>query len=291
MSVYLGTFGEVELKREFDGSSIIATVENKHVNVNAKRFTFDFDFAQRQLMTGDEVVIESKNGSTNLSFISGYARPKIERFVNVDEVGGIRLYSTFAQSIAGDINNAIALASISSDIEIKVRVQDSNYKVLARVQNYELNTQRDTVDVTTLSDQFKNSISSLISGSGRMACEWEYAGETVKEIPNYLLELLLRTKVGSSFQGRFYIKTANYNPANHPSGADDSIWYEFQGILTACALQFTPAQLVQITADFVTTNAITLRMDLEDRFDLLLEDGSFLLLEQGSNFKLNLEQT
>tara|TARA_R100000995_G_C3478728_1_gene122563 strand:+ start:642 stop:1511 length:870 start_codon:yes stop_codon:yes gene_type:complete len=288
MSVYLGTFGEVELKREFDGNSIIATIENRHVDVNAKRFSFDFDFAQRQLMTGDQVLIQSS--TSNLSFISGYTRKRILRFVNVDEVGGIRLYSTFARSIAGDVNNAIALASISSDIDVIVTVRDSDYKVLAKVQNYELNTQRDTVDVTTLSDQFRSSISSLISGSGRMACEWEYSGETVKEIPNYLLELLLRTKVGSSFQGRFYIKTANYNPANHPSGADDSIWYEFQGILTACAVQFTPAQLVQITADFVTTNAITLRMDLEDRFDLLLEDGSFLLLEQGSSTKLNLEQ-
>ena len=162
--------------------------------------------------------------------------------------------------------------------------------MLGRVQSYELNTQRDTVDTTTLSDDFRSRISTIMSGSGRMACEWEYTGDSERELPHYLLELLLRTKVGSSFRGKFYIKTANYNPANHAGGSDDTIWYEFDGVLTSCAVQFTPGQMVQITADFITTSTIQIRMNLEDRFKLLQEDSDDILLEQGTNVALNVEQ-
>jgi hypothetical protein len=122
-----------------------------------------------------------------------------------------------------------------------------------------------------------------MSGSGRMACEWEYTGDTAKELPNYLLELVLRTKVGSTFKGRFYIKTSGYNPANHTDGINDAVWYEVSGVLTACAVQFTPNQMVQITADFITTSKIEIRMDLEVVSNMLQEDNSSkILLDQGT---------
>lgn len=289
MSVYLGTFGEVELRREFDGTNLSATIASGDINASSKRFSFVFDFDQRQLISGDQIEITSDNGSS-LAFISGYTQSSIKKFIHVDEIGGIRLYNSFSHSVVGGVANAIALADFSGSIDVKIVVENTDFSVLARVQNYELNTQRDTVDVTALSDQFKNNIAGLISGSGRMACEWEYTGDTVKELPNYLLELLLRTKVGSTFRARFYIKTANYNPANHASGSDDAIWYEFEGVLTACAVQFTPAQIVQITADFITTSEIQLRMDLDVRDEILQENSDNVLLEQGSGAKLNLEQ-
>ena len=43
----------------------------------------------------------------------------------------------------------------------------------------------------------------------------EYTGDTTNELPNYLLELAIRTKVGSSFEGKFYLKTKDYNPGGH----------------------------------------------------------------------------
>ena len=39
-----------------------------------------------------------------------------------------------------------------------------------------------------------------------MACEWEYTGDTAKELPNYLFELVLRTKVGSTLRGVFTLR-------------------------------------------------------------------------------------
>jgi|TARA_Y100000015_G_scaffold22982_1_gene22255 hypothetical protein len=280
MSVYLGTFGEVELKREFDGSDLQSTINPSDVNATKKRFSFDFDHGQ--LLTGDQVEITSTDGSA-LDFIDNYTKTSVKKFIYVDELDGIRLYDSFAHAVVGGTTNATALATPANNIPIKVVVQNSDYRVLGRVQSYELNTQRETVDVTTLSDEFRNRIGTLMSGSGRMACEWEYTGDTTKELPNYLLELVLRTKVGSTFKGRFYIKTSGYNPANHSDASNDAVWYEVSGVLTACAVQFTPNQMVQITADFITTSKIEIRMDLEVISNMLQEDNTGkILLDQGT---------
>ena len=286
MSVYLGTFGEVELKRQFDGGSLTSAISTGDVNVSKKRFSFDFDHGQ--LLTGDQIEITSTDDSA-LDFIDSYTDSSVKKYIYVDELDGIRLYDSFAHAVNGGSTNATTLATPGNEIPIKVVVQNASYRVLGRVQSYELNTQRETVDTTTLSDEFRTRISTVMSGSGRMACEWEYTGDTAKELPHYLLELALRTRVGSSFEGRFYLKTSGYNPASHTNASDDQIWYEVNGVITACAVQFTPNQMVQITADFITTGSVEIRMKLETPDDLVQEDGSVLRLDQDSTAKLLLE--
>ena len=286
MSVYLGTFGEVELKRQFDGGSLTSSIGTGDVNVTKKRFSFDFDHGQ--LLTGDQIEITSTDNSA-LDFIDSYTDSSVKKYIYVDELDGIRLYDSFAHAVNGGSTNATTLATPGNEIPIKVVVQNASYRVLGRVQSYELNTQRETVDTTTLSDEFRTRISTVMSGSGRMACEWEYTGDTARELPHYLLELALRTRVGSSFEGRFYLKTNGYNPGGHTNASDDQIWYEVNGVITACAVQFTPNQMVQITADFITTGSIQIRMKLETPDDLVQEDGSVLRLNQDSTAKLLLE--
>ena len=76
----------------------------------------------------------------------------------------------------------------------------------------------------------------------------------------YLYELAHRTKVGSNFIGRFYIKKSGYNPSGVAARDDDEIWWRVVGIITSAAIQFSPDSTVQITADFITTGPLTLRM-------------------------------
>ncbi len=283
MSVYLGTFGKVELQRQFDGGELVSTIKAASVNVAAKRFSFNFE--QGQLITGDQIRIKSTNGS-NLDFINGYTSPSVKKFIYVDELDGIRLYETFAHAVNGGTANAITLAAPSNPLPVSVIVENTVPRLLAQVNSFELNTERETVDTTTLSDEFRSRISTLVSGSGRMSCFWEYTGDTANEIPNYLLQLILRTKVGSQFHARFYIKPENYNPSGVAARNDDELWYDFDGVITACAVQFAPDNTVQITADFITTGAVQLKMNLEVPDKIRQEDGSDMLLEQDQTAKL-----
>ena len=283
MSVYLGTFGKVELQRQFDGGELSSTINTGDVNVTAKRFSFDFK--QGQLITGDQIEIKSTDSSA-LDFIDSYTDSSVKKFIYVDELDGIRLYNTFAHAVNGGTANATALAAPGNDIPVSVVVENTVPRLLAQVNSFELNTERETVDTTTLSDEFRSRISTLVSGSGRMSCFWEYTGDTVNEIPNYLLQLVLRTKVGSQFHARFYIKPKDYNPSGVASRNDDELWYDFNGVITACAVQFAPDNTVQITADFITTGAVQLKMNLEVPDKIRQEDGSDMLLDQDSTAKL-----
>ena len=288
MSIYLGTHGKVELRREFGEADLRSVINPSDVNPIRKRLSFDFK--RGQLITGDQVEITSTNGAA-LSFINSYSKTSIKRFINVDALGGIRFYTTFANAVNGGIANAETLATPGANVPIKVVVQNADFRVLAQVNGFELNTQKEVIDTTVLSDEFRSQVSSVMSGSGNMSCFWEYTGETVQDTPQYLLQLILRTKVGSQFSARFYLKSSNYNPSGIAANANDEIWYEFEGVLTSCALQFNPSSTVQFTADFVTTGEIRLNVQLERSNKVLQEDSDDILLDQDSTAKLLLESS
>ncbi len=288
MTVYLGTFGKIELRREFDGSEITGTIKADDVNTSTKRFSFDFDHGQ--LLTGDQIEITSTDDSA-LDFIDSYTDSSVKKFIYVDELDGIRLYDSFANAVTGGSANATSLATPGNDIPIEVKVENSDYRVVAQVNSYELNTERETVDTTTLSDEFRSRISTLMSGSGQMSAEWEYTGNTAEELANYLLELQIRTQVGSQFKARFYIKTKDYNPSGVTARANDELWYEFNGVLTNCAVRFEVGSIVQITANFITTGEIQIRMDLEAADDVTTEDGDEVVLDQDDTANLELDGT
>ena len=286
MSIYLGTYGEIELQREFGDSELQSTINPSDVNATGKRFSFDFEHGQ--LISGDQIEITSTDG-TALDFIDSYTKASVKKFIHVDELDGIRLYDTFANAVNGGTANATALAAPANDVPVKVKVQNADYKVLAQVNGFELNTERDTVDTTTLSDEFRSRIGTLMSGSGQMSAFWEYTGNTQKELPNYLVELSLRTRVGSQFKARFYIKRTTHNPGGVAANNDDEIFYQFTGVLTGCAVQFAPNNTVQVQADFITTGSIQLRMDLEVESKMLQENEDEILLEQGTDRSLLLD--
>jgi len=287
MTVYLGTFGEVELRRVFDGGELRSTINVSDVNATEKRFSFDFEHGQ--LVSGDQVEITSTDGSA-LDFVNSYTDAGIKRFVHVDELDGIRLYDSFANAVSGGKPNAIALATPGNSIPIKVVVESAAPRLLAQVQSFEINTERETVDTTVLSDEFRSRVNTLISGSGRITAFWEYTGDTEKEVPMYLYELAHRTKVGSNFIGRFYIKKNGYNPGNNAARDGDEIWWRVVGIITSAAIQFSPDSTVQITADFITTGPLRLRMSTQAPDALLQEDYGDIRLEQDSTAKLSLQQ-
>jgi len=287
MTVYLGTHGEIELRRVFNGDTLRSTIDAADVNAIEKRFSFDFEHGQ--LVTGDQIEITSTDDSA-LDFVDSYTDSSIKKFIYVDELDGIRLYNSFAHAVTGGKTNAIALAAPGNAIPIEVIVESAAPRLLAQVNSFEINTERETVDTTVLSDEFRSRVNTLISGSGRITAFWEYTGNSTQEVPMYLYELAHRTKVGSNFIGRFYIKKSGYNPSGVTDRGDDEVWWRVEGIITAAAIQFSPDSTVQITADFITTGELRLRIKTVVPDALLQEDSGEIRLDQDSGAKLLLQQ-
>lgn len=292
MAVYLGIYGRVTLQRKSVEGALESIVNPSDVNTTSKRFSFDFD--KSYLITGDQIEITSTDGSV-LSWIStagwsnGIKQSSGKWFIYVDELGGIRLYSTFAHAVNGGKTNAISLDTLNTDIPIRVVVANTQQRILGSITEYELNTQREAIDITALSEQFRSQWSSLMSGSGRIDCLWDYkdcCGAGQYETAQYLMQLALRTEVGSEFSAQLFLKTTDYNPSNSVSSNDDQIWYEIDGIITASAVQFSADTAIQMSADFITTGPIRLRVKTEADNVILQENTDEILLDQDGTASL-----
>ena len=285
MGVFLGNIGNVELtRRSFEGAKLSLVNPG---DVNYERNRFSFDFAEGMLITGDLVEITATDG-TNLDFVSpdgwsdGVVRESGKWFIHVDELGSIRLYDNFDDSLEGSTAGLIELAQINRDIPIKVDVEDTSGRLLASITDYELNTNRETVDTTSLSDEYRQQYSSLITGSGRFTAQWDYVNELQQEPVNYLMQLVLRTEIGSGFHAKLYIKTLGATASGGSfSGTqvNDALWWEFDALVTNSATSFAPGDVVVSTIDFVATGPIKLRARTTPRRRLLQEAGSPIKLE------------
>lgn len=278
MSVYLGTYGYVALRRKTAEKAINTLLRVADVTATANRFALRVD--SNAIVTGDYLYIQN-NSNQNLDFVaaSGWSDNQQHRdgswYVNVDDLGGIRLYNTYAKAIAGSSSDVIDLVTPAADLSINITVNNSDFLTLGQVASYELSTQREAVDTTGLSEDFRSQYGALLSGSGSLEAFWNY--QNVGEQSNYLLQLAIRTEIGGEFDARFYVKTANYSPEMGAEDTDDEVFYEISGVITQAGIAFSPDSAVQVRADFVTTGPIRLRVRTLTRDELLQEDGSRIM--------------
>ena len=61
--------------------------------------------------------------------------------------------------MSGEVAGRVDLVTPPGDVPIAVTVCNNNYRILAQVKDFELNTSRDAVDITALSQEFKHQYS------------------------------------------------------------------------------------------------------------------------------------
>ena len=287
MAVYLGNSGLVSIQRT-GASTYTSTLDPGDVNVAQKRFSFDFP--NDTFITGDYLQI-TRVGGGNLDFVdaAGFTPPGVTStgawYVNVDAVGGIRLFKTWGAALKGDINDAVVLATPSGSYTITVSVTNAGYRTLGEVVSYEVSTQRAALDATVLGEEFVERISGLVSGSGRMTCFWDFGENQDFEAAQYIHHLILRQQLGSNFSAAFTLKRNGESAATGPSDTDSSqLYYLVEGLITNVGISFEASTAVQSQIEFVTTGQIQLRYSTGGSIAgslLLQEDSNALDLESG----------
>ena len=287
MGVYFGQSGEIALKRDALHSALATKLDPYEVNTSTRRFSVDH--SSGSLITGDEIEISTADGST-LELVSGHNYPDGKWFANIDPVGGIRLYSTFAAAIEGLQTNALSLVTPSATKDVLIQTRNELFRHVANVKDFEMTTSREQVDLTPLGDEFKSQYEAgLISGQGSMTCIWEHdydtgdrANEygTDPEFPFYLAQLLVRTQQGSDFDGLFYIY-------RDPDNSKKNVFYEANCIITNIAVTVSVTEVIETRIEFVTNGVIRLKTGdtpgylLQENADKILQENqSPILLDQ-----------
>ena len=266
MTVFLGNYGRVELVRRTPRRTmrVIATDNGRDTFTIAPQSGTSSDIFSRSFITGDFVRLIPPTGQT-FSWITGNPAGAQEYYLHVDQIGSLRLYTTLFAALQGELANAVPLeANNNVNMTITVESLDTRYRSIALVTSYELSTNREAIDGTALSEEFRTQYSGLMSGSGRMNCIWDYTsinlGNNVENV-NYLLQLVTRTQIGGEFGAKFFLKADGYNPSNSSETLNDSLYYEVNGIITNAAVAFQLDSKVEAAIDFVTTGQIQLKIE------------------------------
>jgi hypothetical protein len=288
MAVYLGNSGLISIQRS-GATNYTSTLDPGDVNVAQRRFSFDFP--NDTFITGDYLQI-TRVGGGNLDFVdaAGFTPPGVTStgawYVNVDAIGGIRLYKTWGDSLKGNLNDAVVLATPSTSYDISVAVTNAGFRTLGEVTEYELSNSRTALDSSVLGEEFVSQVSGMISGSGRINCFWDFGESGDLEAAQYLHHLVLRQQLGSNFTAALTLKRAGESAATGPSDGDNSqLYYLIEGLITNVGISFEPSSAVQSQIEFVTTGQIQLRYSTGGSVAgslLLQEDGSAIDLESGT---------
>lgn len=212
-------------------------------------------------------------------------------YVNVDGVGGIRLYDSFEDAINFRKDNAFELQNITENHNFRVMTgQLDRFRGLAKVQSYEFTTSRDQIDITSLGKNFRRFYSNgLLSGQGTIQCQWPVryeckAGDLQSECEDvrYLAELILRLEEGSVFSGNFIL---NCNTDNRRRETR-YLYYECDAcVITSVAATVEPSSVLRTTINFVTSGPFQLRYSTLPAY-LLLEDSDYILQEDESRLEI-----
>ena len=283
MSIYFGSTGFIELKRDALNSEISTSLDPADVNTTKKRFSVEK--VNGSLITGDQVEIETTDGS-NLELLSGHSFPDLRKYIHIDDMGGIKLYNTFASALAGEVTDALTLTAPSSVKNILIRTRNTRFRPLAKITEFEITTTRDTVDITNLGSEFRKQYENgLISGQGTIQTIWQHRnfqndtpGFASPEFPVYLSQLLVRMQQGADFEGRFYLY---YNA----SASINSVWYQSMCVVTNVAINVPASGIVEARIEFVTNGEIQLHTGVPPSF-LLLESSDKILQEDGDGILL-----
>lgn len=285
MTYFLGHYGKVKLKRK---STLAFRTAVSPADVNTALNRFSFDGSSENLLTGDQLRIVTDD-PRGLDFLptstwpdgGGATLNEVIAYSNINAIGGIRLFETFSQAINNHRSSEYPLEAFTGDpIPVDISVYGSVERVLGDVTGFSFNTDRESLDTTTMSDRFRKMYSAgLISGSGSIDCIFNTQNSGLVENSLLMLQLINRTDIGSEFSC-FLQLTEN----DVYAGTQD-VYYEFDAMVTRTGVEVRPDQTINCAIDFVTTGEIRLLIGEPSGY-ILKEDDDRIRLQQNLDFLL-----
>lgn len=284
MTFFVGHTGAVKLQRGGE-NTIEAIVLPDDVNTLLNRFSFEN--SDDNLITGDLVEISTED-ARGLAFISSSFwtdsgdTKNARAYINVNSAGGIRLFNTFVDAINNERSNEILLASFAgAAISIRIGIRDTRYNTLGSVTSFEINTDRAAMDITSLSDPFRQQYSAgLLSGNGSIECLFSYETVGASEVPLFLLQVINRLDVGSNFRALLSLSSVEQS-----ASFVEEVYYDIEAVVTRTGVTVTADSLVACSIDFVTTGEFKIRVGVPPEF-ILKEDNDAIYLEQSLDYLL-----
>jgi hypothetical protein len=137
------------------------------------------------------------------------------------------------------------------------------------------------METTSLSDKFKQQYSAgLLSGNGSIECLFSYETVADQDVPLFLLQVINRLDVGSSFKALLSLSSVEQSATFR-----EEVYYDIEAVVTRAGVTVTSDALVACSVDFVTTGEFKIRVGVPPEY-ILKEDNDAIYLEQGLDYLL-----
>ena len=289
MTVYLGYSGHVRLRRTAEtslplGDGLYASIGPEDINTSLNRA--GLETAIDNLITGDRVELYTED-ARGLAFFPLATWPtatatekSISAFVNVNAAGGLRFFGTFADAVNNNRSAEYPLQSFAGDpLEVTYIIRDIDYNVLGNVKSFELNTEREDIDTTTLNDNFRQRYSAgLISGNGQISTYFDFNTTGINEAPILMLQVLQRLDAGSRIDLALYLSES-------ATDSTQNVYYDVEAMVVRSGVTVDADNVIEATVDFVTTGEVRLLVGKPSGY-ILKEDDDRIRQEQSLDFLL-----
>lgn len=286
MTFFVGHTGFVRLRRKSTEEAELKLSANAG-EVNTLLNRLYFNGSEENLLTGDQLFI-STDDTRGLAFFSSSAWPTslqvqkfIRAYVNVNAVGGLRFFNTFADAVNNNREGELSLAAdFGAPIETAIVVRDSRYNSLGSVVSYEINTDRAAIETTSLSDKFRQQYSAgLISGNGSIECLFSYETVLDEEAPLFLLQTIQRLEVGSELNMLLSLSPTDESRSALFAASNNEVFYELQAVITRAGVTVAADRLISCSIDFLTTGEFRVKVGVPSEY-ILKEDADLIELEE-----------
>lgn len=260
MTFFAGDAGFVRLRRTTQATSFSSIIEPVDINLPLNRLGFDGSL--QNILTGDRIVIDTADGSPLLCFPAdawpagdGQIQSGITAYVNVNLYGGLRFFYSFVDAVNNDRTKEIDLTSITASIPIVVTIEDTDFNLQGSVTGFTFQTERESIDITTLSDKFRQQYSAgLISGNGSIDALFNIDNVGTREDSLLLVQLIQRVEIGSGFQAELFVMNRN------EFGSNLDVFYQVDAVITRAGVEVRGGDIISCSIDFVATGEINLRV-------------------------------
>lgn len=286
MSVFLGNTGNIRLRRAASSGSGSFADQIRPDDVITGINRIGLDRAYGTLVTGDSIEISTLDPRGLVCFaasnwINNAVQESISGYINVNAAGGLRFFPSFADAVNNNRSAEYDVAAFAGDpLEVIVSTASGTRSILGNVISYELNTSREAIDTTALADRFKSQYSAgLISGSGRIECFFDPETTGIRESSLLLLQTILRVEIGSTCDLALYLLDSSLD------SSQDSVFYEFQSVITQSGITVDTNNAINCSIDFLTTGEINLKIGQPSGY-ILKEDTGRIQIEPSLGFLL-----
>lgn len=283
MSIYVGRYGKIRIRREFPAPVILpaSALGGGYITVDSDGW-----------VPTDAVVLVHDSGGSATSLTG---------FLYRNELGRVYLHSTAAGALNNDDATRLSLTGIdtapmilasagsggqtstlvsfldglSSPPSTETSLQaypstfnawkagGTNYtawETQGLIEKYRFNTSGNIVDTTGLGDKFGDSIKTLITGEGTMDFYINLFEDTSQQDSDPLLRLALMLDQGARANVRFYLREPQtLEPYGTRTPYTGVLYYETTILLSDTVLDCSAGDVVTASSDFVSIGRINLR--------------------------------